>query len=352
MTWKNERVVHIGGDPWAWTIGGWPEDGGPPVRVRSPAGEVHEIAYQDLKSGAAAFPEDERPENPAHGVKPGEVADFISRMIIGEKGPDHERYDIIGDVHGCFGELMDLMDRLGHRWNGRRGIHQPAGGRRIAFVGDMADRGPRSVSALMYARFMAEAGHAVWVKGNHDDKLERWAKGNKVTLSHGLAKTAHEFERAGLSKHNLSEFLKTLPLYAFLDHGRLIIAHGGWREGLEKENPGRLRAWCLYGPTTGRTLPNGLPERIDWAAQRRAYPASPMIVYGHQPHEEVRSINRTMCVDTGCCFGGKMTALRWPEMEVVQVDAFDVWDREGRKLTGFGEQNEREESHDTERTNH
>ena len=61
-----------------------------------------------------------------------------------------------------------------------------------------------------------------------------------------------------------------------------------------------------------------------------------MIVYGHQPHEEARLLNKTACIDTGCCFGGKLTALRWPEMEIVQVDALNVWDKEGRELNGFG----------------
>jgi diadenosine tetraphosphatase ApaH/serine/threonine PP2A family protein phosphatase len=125
-------------------------------------------------------------------------------------------------------------------------------------------------------------------------------------------------------------------MYAILDHGRLIVAHGGWYEGLEHAKSGKRRSWCLYGPTTGKTLENGLPERIDWATQRKVFSASPTIVYGHQPHEEVRDLNRTMCIDTGCCFGGKLTALRWPEKEIVQVQASAVWDREGRKLNGFG----------------
>lgn len=258
-------------------------------------------------------------------------------MVAPEVPNQHETYDIIGDIHGCFGELMDLMDNLGHKWVKNEGVHRPINGRKIVFVGDVVDRGPRSVTTLMYARYMVERGFAIWVIGNHDDKLKRWAAGNNVTLNHGLAKTVHSFERRGLSRIKLYDFLNTLPTYAILDHGRLIVSHAGWYEGLEEGGKGKRRSWCLYGPTTGKTRDNGLPERIDWAAAREAHPWSPWIVYGHQPHEEPRMVNKTAGIDTGCCFGGRLTALRWPEMETVQVDAFDIWDREGRKLNGFGQ---------------
>jgi protein phosphatase len=335
VTWKNERIVHIGGEEWAWVLA-W--KGEEVALVRSPQGAVSEFGYEDLVGN---------PMDPVRiglpgelgnpGITPGKVKAAIMKHLLPEPDPPHERYDIIGDVHGCFAELMDLMDRLGHKWIEKLGIHKPEQGRRIVFVGDLTDRGPRSVVVLRYAMYMVEHGHALWVEGNHDDKLKRWAHGNKVSLNHGLAKTVHDLEREGCGKAGLHEFLKGLPQYAILDHGRLIVVHAAWREGMEYDKPGVRRTWCLYGPTTGKTLENGLPDRIDWAADRRIRSsASPTIVYGHQPQEKVRDLNRTLGIDTGCCFGGSLTALRWPEKEIVQVPALDVWDKQGRELNGFG----------------
>lgn len=336
MTWKNERKLHIRGEEWAWL-----PTADFKVRVRSPEGQQYLLYYQDVTGEALDRSRIGLPDELGiKGLTPGDVKTAILKHFVSDPEPAHERYDIIGDVHGCFGELMDLMDKLGHKWIKRLGVHRPADGRRIVFVGDITDRGPQSETTLMYARYMVEEGYAIWVEGNHDNKLKRWAKGNNVTLNHGLARTVHQFEEAGLSKPKLYEFLKMLPMYAILDHGRLIVSHAGWYEGLENAKSGKRRSWCLYGPTTGQTLENGLPDRIDWAGHRVVRDVSPMIVYGHQAHEEVREVNRTACVDTGCCFGGKLTALRWPEMTYVQVPAADVWDRAGRELNGFGSRNQ------------
>lgn len=238
-----------------------------------------------------------------------------------------ERFDIIGDVHGCWEELSKLMDKLGHRWDESGAIHKPCDDRHVVFLGDMTDRGQYSLACYAYARMMVEKGYASWVLGNHDDKLRRWAGGRDVKLSHGLSKTVHEFEQAGADKKQVADFLGSLPLYLALDEGRLVCVHGAWRDGLEKDKQGTIRSWCLYAPTTGKTLPNGLPDRIDWTTPRQPKDDSPWIVYGHQPYPEARLLNKTAGIDTGCVFGGKLTALRWPEMELVDVPAERQYDK-------------------------
>ena len=147
-----------------------------------------------------------------------------------------------------------------------------------------------------------------------------------MVRNHGLDRTVRQFEQAGYDNGKVAEFLKTLPWHLSLDGGKLIVVHAAWRDGLETEKPGLLRSWCLYAPCTGQTLPNGMPDRIDWVSQRQVTEASPWIVYGHQPYDEVRILNKTAGIDTGCVFGGKLTALRWPEMEVVQVSAKERYD--------------------------
>ncbi len=234
-----------------------------------------------------------------------------------------ERFDIIGDVHGCWQELSELMDKLGHRWHRSGAIHEPADGRTVVFLGDMADRGPYSLPCLAYGKMMVEAGFARWVMGNHDNKLMRWCQGKDVVQSHGLNRTVREIENSGMDRHQFGNFLKTLPYFLVLDEGRLVVVHGAWNKDLLLERPdsGKVRSWCLYAPTTGRTLPNGLPDRIDWVTPRVAGEGDPWIVYGHQPYDDVRMENRTAGIDTGCAFGGRLTALRWPEMELVSVEA-------------------------------
>jgi diadenosine tetraphosphatase ApaH/serine/threonine PP2A family protein phosphatase len=248
------------------------------------------------------------------------------------------KYDVIGDIHGCFDELMSLMGKLGHPWNAGLGIHIPDG-RMIVFVGDITDHGPRSNDCIVYARKMVELGYAFWVEGNHDNKLKRWAKGNKVILNDGLQSTINDLERNGFDRLSLYEFLETLPLYLFLGDD-LIVVHASWRDGLkeiEEDKGDKIKALCLYGPTTGLILEGGLPDRIDWAGEREIRVDSPWIVYGHQPYADVRVINRTVGIDTGCRYGGKLTALRWPEMDIVEVKASGVWDKQGRILRNFGE---------------
>jgi protein phosphatase len=238
-----------------------------------------------------------------------------------------EKLDIIGDPHGCWEELSMLMDKLGHRWDRSGAIHEPCDGRRIVFLGDITDRGPYSLACYAYAKMMVEAGYALWVLGNHDDKLRRHCEGRGVQLSHGLNKTVREIEQAGADKKQIAKFLGSLPQYLFLDGNRLVVVHGAWRDGLEIEKSGVVRSWCLYAPTTGKTLPNGLPDRIDWVSQRTATGESPWIVYGHQPYKEARIEKRTAGIDTSCVFGGKLTALRWPEMELVDVPAKAQYDK-------------------------
>lgn len=246
-------------------------------------------------------------------------------------------FDIIGDVHGCCDELEALLTKLGHRvrWSGnssgRRARVTMTSGRRAVFVGDFADRGPRSVDALKIAIGMVEDGQALAVAGNHDAKLLRWLEGRNVELTHGLAATVDEM-RAETEpfRQRVKAFLESLPYHLWLDAGRLAVAHGGLRESMLGRSSSAIRAFCLYGDTTGEKDEYGLPVRRNWA---RHYTGSTAIVYGHTPVAEARWQNNTICIDTGCCFGGKLTALRWPERELVSVRARRMYAPPARPLT-------------------
>lgn len=237
------------------------------------------------------------------------------------------RYDVVGDVHACLFELYQLLEKLGYTWEKKGSIYRPPDGRQLISVGDIVSRGRSSVVTYGFVCNMISAGYMKVVRGNHCDKIMRWAMGKNVTLMHGDDRTAKEFEDKGIPKESIVKNISSWPYFLELDEGKLIVAHASYKRitGVEDNFNKLYRVWSLFGPTTGLTKPNGLPDRIDWAAQREIKEDSPIIVCGHQPFKEVRVINKVYQIDTGCVFGNKLTCLKYPEMEIVQVPAFQKY---------------------------
>ncbi|MFJ6570990.1 polynucleotide kinase-phosphatase [Streptomyces sp. NPDC091292] len=226
-------------------------------------------------------------------------------------------FDIIGDIHGCRSELDTLLTRLGYV----DGVHPD--GRTAVFVGDLVDRGPDSPGVLRRVMAMVASGNALCVPGNHENKLGRWLAGKKVQLTHGLAETAEQFDRESDEfRADVAEFVRGLVSHYVLDGGNLVVCHAGLPEKYHGRTSGRVRSHALYGDTTGETDEFGLPVRYPWAEDYRGHAA---VVYGHTPVPDARWLNNTLCLDTGCVFGGALTALRWPERELVDVPAEQVW---------------------------
>jgi polynucleotide kinase-phosphatase len=90
------------------------------------------------------------------------------------------------------------------------------------------------------------------------------------------------------------------------------------KQEMQGRGSGKVRDFALYGETTGETDEFGLPVRMNWAAE---YRGSAMVVYGHTPVPRPEWLNNTVNIDTGCVFGGKLTALRYPEKQFVSVPA-------------------------------
>jgi protein phosphatase len=230
-------------------------------------------------------------------------------------------FDVIGDVHGCRPELEELLTKLGYGWDGEPPSHPE--GRTAVFLGDLTDRGPDSVGTVHLVHRMWRAGVALVAPGNHDDKLLRLLHGRNVQVRHGLETTLAEYRALppGASEQfrtEIEDLFGAAAPYLVLDEGRLVVAHGGIRANMIGDRSRRTIDFVLYGDTTGRTTPEGLPERRDWAA---SYQGAPLVVYGHTPVEEAVLRNNTINVDTGCVFGGKLTAFRYPERELEQVAA-------------------------------
>ena len=238
-------------------------------------------------------------------------------------------FDLIGDVHGCARELEELLAELGYgiTWpegalTGRPRITAPQG-RKAVFVGDLVDRGPRSPDVLRIVMAMVAAGKGFAVPGNHDIKFLRWLDGKQVKPTHGLDRTIAQFEAESPEfTAEVRAFIAALPSYIWLDGGKLAVAHAGLKEEMLGEVSQKIRTFCLYGETSGETDEFGLPIRYHWAAE---YRGQTQIVYGHTPVPEADWVNNTICIDTGCCFGAKLTALRYPEREIVTVDAHEEY---------------------------
>jgi len=236
-------------------------------------------------------------------------------------------FDVIGDVHGCATELGALLTLLGFELeldgSGRAvGARHPEG-RTAVFVGDLVDRGPDTPAVLRLVMGMVAAGTALCVSGNHEVKLVRALKGAQVQVSHGLeASLAQLAEESEEFRAEVLRFMEGLISHFVLDGGRLVVAHAGLKEEYHGRASGRVRSFALYGDTTGETDEYGLPVRYPWA---RDYRGTAVVAYGHTPVPTAEWVNNTICLDTGVVFGGALTALRYPEREIVDVPAEQEW---------------------------
>ena len=263
-----------------------------------------------------------------------EAATIERQPLWNNRRNDHGPFDMIGDVHGCCDELEALLQKLGYVK-----IESPAhfslpgptfrhpAGRKAIFLGDLVDRGPRILDTLALARNMVDAGSALCTPGNHDIKLLRKLRGRNVQITHGLDRTLAEIERLPETSkesqiNEIMEFIDSLISHFVLDDGKLVVAHAGMKQEMQGRGSGKVRDFALYGETTGETDEFGLSVRYNWAAE---YRGDAIVVYGHTPVVEPEWLNRTINIDTGCVFGGKLTALRYPERELVCVEAKRIY---------------------------
>jgi protein phosphatase len=250
-----------------------------------------------------------------------EAATIERQPLWNDRRAEHGPCDIIGDVHGCLDELMELLAALGYTKQSDGSVTHPAG-RKLIFVGDLVDRGPKIPETVRLVMETVKGGHAFCVPGNHDIKFMRAIAGKDVQLRHGLPESLRQFEtyeehHPGFTR-GTAEFIDSLVSHYVFDDGKLVVAHAGMKEEMQGRGSGRVREFALFGETTGETDEFGLQVRYNWAAD---YRGRAMVVYGHTPVPEPEWLNRTINVDTGCVFGGRLTALRYPEKEIVSVPA-------------------------------
>lgn len=271
-----------------------------------------------------------------------DAAEVVREPLWNNLKHEHGPFDIIGDVHGCFDELQDLLKQLGYsveaRANGDASPKysvKPPEGRKAVFLGDLVDRGPKIPDVLRLVMNMVEAGTALCVPGNHDIKLMRKLRGKDVQITHGLADSLGQLDKETPDfRGKTVEFIDDLVSHYVLDDGKLVVAHAGMKDEMQGRGSGKVREFALFGETTGETDEFGLPVRYNWAAE---YRGRAMVVYGHTPVPQPDWLNRTINIDTGCVFGGSLTALRYPEKELVSVPARATYAQPARPLAASAE---------------
>ena len=258
------------------------------------------------------------------------VAGILREKLYSDKKDLHGPFDIIGDIHGCYDETILLLKKLGYTIrsvqddgeNYSLEVKHPEN-RQVIFLGDLVDRGPNSPAVLKLVMSMVRSGSALCVPGNHDLKLQKKLKGKDVQLNHGLAETMEQLGReAPEFLEDVKEFLYSLISHYILDGGKLAVAHAGVKEEMQGRGSAAVRAFCLYGETTGEIDEFGLPVRYNWASE---YRGKAKVIYGHTPVPKAEWFNKTIDIDTGCVFGGELTALRYPEEELVAVKAAKIY---------------------------
>jgi protein phosphatase len=261
-----------------------------------------------------------------------EIADttIVRERLWNNKRDEHGPFDIIGDVHGCYDELVTLLTQLGYAVDVGTHAVTPPEERRVIFLGDLVDRGPKTPQVLKLAMGMVAAGTAFCIPGNHDVKLMKALKGRTVNLTHGLEQSLQQLEAETPEfREQVVKFIDALVSHYVFNDGDLVVAHAGMKESMAGRASGAVREFALYGDTTGETDEFGLPIRYNWAQD---YRGKATVVYGHTPIPEPGWLNRTINIDTGCVFGGALTALRYPEREIISVPALQTYAEPKRRF--------------------
>jgi protein phosphatase len=277
-----------------------------------------------------------------HSPEEVDAAEIVREPLWNNLKHEHGPFDIIGDLHGCFDELVELLTQLGYSVEKQSNVPgslaysvKPPEGRKVVFLGDLVDRGPKIPEVLRLVMSMVQAGTALCVPGNHDIKLMRKLRGKDVQITHGLADSLQQLDKESPEfRAQVSDFLDELVSHYVLDEGKLVVAHAGMKEEMQGRGSGKVRDFALYGETTGETDEFGLPVRYNWAAE---YRGKAMVVYGHTPVPQPDWLNRTINIDTGCVFGGNLTALRYPEKELVVVAARETYAQPVKPLAAVAE---------------
>lgn len=213
---------------------------------------------------------------------------------------------VVGDIHGCYDELLELIEKA-----------RVTGDDRVVAVGDLVVKGPKSAAVL---DLFQSDNHFSSVVGNHDLALLKFWRGERVELTAAQASTLSELE-ADAGRYR--SYLETLPF--MIDLGGHLVVHAGLRPNVSLGSQVRDDLTELRTLGADRTSRDGLP----WY---EAYDGEPLVLFGHWPALEVRRARRAIGLDTGCVYGNRLTAYVIETEEFLSVPARQAYDRPKRPL--------------------
>ena len=214
----------------------------------------------------------------------------------------HPRIIAIGDVHGCIDELQDLLRQCDYR-----------PGDQVLFLGDLVSKGPDSISVVQMAR---EIG-AIGVRGNHDFEVIRWYQAIKSGVDPPVVGSEHFHIASCLSKADM-KWMYSLPWYISSKELKALFVHAGFVSGIRlgKQNPRlmmNMRSILPDGTVTSKFF-NNWP----WA---RLWDGPQTVLFGHDADRGLQQYEHAIGLDTGCVYGGRLTACILPEKRLVSVSA-------------------------------
>ena len=206
---------------------------------------------------------------------------------------------IIGDIHGCYDELLDLLNQIG-----------PAENDVIISVGDFIDRGPKPVQVF---NFFHNRANSIVLMGNHERKHVRGV----LSLSQKI--TRHQF---GRDYTKAKSWMMTFPY--FIEDNDFIVVHAALQPGVPIKDQ---QEDILCGTMSGERR---LKELLDGKKWNEAYNGTKPVIFGHKVVGKAPLIykDRIFGIDTGACHGGWLTAITVPEFRIYSVKAREnYWSR-------------------------
>jgi len=207
----------------------------------------------------------------------------------------------VGDVHGCLRELEDLLDACAY-----------AAGERVILAGDLVAKGPDSAGVLR----LFERLRALGVRGNHDHAVLRWRDAVRSGVFPDRV-TQHLAVAQKLTSQDWA-VLERLPLYLPVPDHNTIVVHGGLVPGLPLERQEQdmlLNMRTLRPDGTGSRRPD---DGVLWGS---AWPGPELVIFGHHAMAGLQRHPHALGLDTGCVYGGRLTAYVLPDDRLYSVPA-------------------------------